>query len=474
MPTVKVPLFTRSYTSIDDTVLTDDAAIQYNGFVDELEGLNIRPGEVLALNTAKRIDGMFVWPDKNFVVCAEEGAMALRTVSGEILNTSFVGPLTFPASNIVTFCTDGPRVFMAGGGKINYVDEFGVVTELADVDAPTKVTHVAFLDGYILAIDGLSGKFHWSDIPTNTDWSALNFATAEGSPDNTISLAVVQRQIYLLGTASVEIWENNGSDPFSRIPGGLIEVGCGAKYSPIRRDNSLLWLTNKRQIVEFTGTGLEYISSRYDRELANLTVVDDCIGALIVKDGQEFCVFQFPAEQRTIVYDPTAKDWSEWGNWDENGMSWIPYDIRASAYDYRSGKTLVGKSNAKVIACLSSDSRVDLIGGSTTRPFKFLRRTGNIDHGTNKIKRVEELTFRVKRGSASSYSSPKLMLRYRNNGSSQWSNLKEIDLGATGNTSHHVKLNRLGMFKSRQYEISVTDNVPLVFSKAESDVTVLR
>jgi len=474
MPTVKVPLFTKSYTSIDDTVLSDDAAIQYNGFLDDLEGLNVRPGEVLALNTAKRIDGMFFWPDKNFILCVEEGAYALRTVSGEILNTSFVGPLTFPASNLVTFCNDGSRVFMAGGGKINYVNEFGVATELADADAPTAVTHVAFLDGYILAIDGLSGKFYWSDIPVNTDWSALNFATAEGSPDNTISMAVVQRQIYLLGTASTEIWENNGSDPFSRIPGGLIEVGCGAKYSPIKRDNSLMWLTNKRQIVEFTGTGLEYISAKYDKVLADLTIVSDCIGALIIKDGQEFCLFHFPAEQRTLVYDPAAKDWSEWGNWDESGMTWLPYDIRASVYDSVSGKTFIGKSNAKVIACLSSDSRVDLNGAATTRTFKLLRRTGHIDHSTNKIKRVEELTFRVKRGANSSYTPPKLMLRYRNNGSSHWSNIREIDLGATGNTEHVVKLCRLGMFKSRQYEISATDNVPLVFSSAESDITVIR
>lgn len=474
MPTIPVPLFTRSHKGVDQSVLTDDAAVQYNGYLDELQGLNIRSGEVLAISTGLRNDGLYFWPDKNYIVCVDDTRVTLRTVSGETLVNAFSSATsTFVAGVPIIFASNGPYTFMAGGGKINYVDQFGVVTELADPNAPSTVTHVAFLDGYILAIDG-SGRFYWSDITTVTDWSALSFASAEGNPDNIQAMHVVQRQIYLLGAASTEIWENDGDTPFSRIPGGLIELGCIAKYSPIKHGNSLLWLSHTRQIVEFTGTDVKFISGRYDKELANFRIVSDCIGGLIYKDGQEFCVFHFPSEQRTLVYNPALEDWSEWGNWHTGGMQWLPYDFRATAYDLNSGKTFVGKERALAIACLSSDSREDITGAATSEPFKFLRRTGHISHGTSRTKRLEELRFTARRGAPEQSSTPKLMFRYRNDGSSQWSNITEISLGAIGDTEHHVALKRLGMYQSRQYEISATDNMQIVLSNAEADITVLR
>lgn len=474
MPTVPIPLFSKSFKNADGSVLVDDSYLQYNGFIDLLNGLNIRPGEVLAINTAKRNDGMFMWPDKNFIVCVDEGEVTLRTVSGETLVTAFTGgSVSFTPGNPASFANNGTYVFIAGGGKIHYIDSLGVLAEIADPDAPQTVTHVGFLDGYILAING-DGKFYWANVNTPLDWAALNFASAEANPDNTQALHLVQRQIYLLGTVTTEIWENDGETPFSRIPGGLIELGCIAKYSPIKRGNSLMWLSHTRQFVEFTGTDVKFISSRYDKEIAGFEVVSDCIGGLVMKDGQEFCVFQFSSEGRTLVYNPALEDWSEWANWDSNSMDWVSYDFRSSVYDLRTGKNFIGKEAAEVIACLSSDSRVDLTGAATTRSFKFLRQTGFIDHGTSRDKRLEELRFRAKRGVGEVSSSPTLMLRYRNNGSNTWSNIQEIDLGEVGNTDHHIKLKRLGMYKSRQFEISATDNVPVVLSNAEADITVLR
>lgn len=475
MPTLPIPLFSKSYKNADGSVLTDDSYVQYNGYIDALNGLNIRPGETLAINTGLKNDGLFFWPDKNYIVCVEDGNVALRNISGSTLTTFSSNAATYVPGTPIIFCNDSSYVYMAGGGKINYVDVSGNVTELADVDAPTGVTHVAFLDGYILALNGQTGKFYWSDINVGSSWSALSFATAEGNPDNGQALQVVQRQIYLLGTTTVEIWENDGTTPFSRIPGGIIEVGCIAKYSPVKRDNTLMWLDHRKRFVEFTGTSLKYISSRYDKEISNFSTVSDCIGGLIYKDGQEFCVFQFPGQGRTLVYNPAIDDWSEWGNWDSSGANWTAYDFRSAAYDINGGKTFVGKEKAQAIACLSSDSRVDLAAGSTTNPFKFLRQTGHIDHGTGQRKILEELRFRAKRGAgSSSVTNPKLMLRYRNNGSNQWSNIREIDLGNIGDATHHVYLKRLGMFKSRQYEISATDNVPIVLSNAEIDITLLR
>ena len=206
----------------------------------------------------------------------------------------------------------------------------------------------------------------------------------------------------------------------------------------------------------------------------NFGTVSDCIGGFVHKDGQEYCLFHFPTENRTLAYNPALQDWSEWAVWDSVMQQWNAYDFRSVVRDLSTGKTFIGKKDAQVIACLSSDSRVDLTGAATTTPFKFLRKTGHINHGTLKKKRVEDLRMVVKRGTGLSSRTPKLMLRYKNDGSSTWSNIREIDLGDVGETEHHISLYRMGMFKSRQYELSVTDNVPIVFGNAEIDLTIIR
>lgn len=473
MPTLPAPLFNKVYKNANGVVLTDEAARQYNGFLERLGGVSIRPGEVLAINPAARNDGLYMWPDKNYIVCVDNGNVHLRTVSGQTLVNAFAhGVATFPTGVPVIFCNDANTVFMAAGGKINYVSTVGLVTELLDTDAPTNVTHVAFIDGYILANNG-DGKLYFSNIPTTTDWSALDFASAEGNPDKIQGIYVVQRQIFLIGTISTELWENDGTTPFSRVPGGLIEMGCAAKYSPIKFGDSLMWLNHDWEFVQFTGTNVKLISSDFDKEIQDFNVVSDCIGSLVKKGGKTYCLFYFPTEQRTLAYNPIEEDWSEWVTWNSSSMSWMPYDCRAAVRDISTGQVFVGKERAQLIACLDADSRVDLTGAATSLPFKFFRQTGFVDYGTGKVKRNEELRIRVTRGKAH-VTDPKLMLRYRNNGSNTWSNIRDISLGSIGETEHHVKFSRMGTYRSRQYEISCTDNVPLTMARAEEDITVLR
>ena len=72
------------------------------------------------------------------------------------------------------------------------------------------------------------------------------------------------------------------------------------------------------------------------------------------------------------------------------------------------------------------------------------------------------------------FDTPRIQIRYRDNGERGWSNWVDVSLGSIGQTGFNVRLKRLGIFSSRQYEIRYSDNTPLVFSKAEADVTVLR
>jgi len=69
---------------------------------------------------------------------------------------------------------------------------------------------------------------------------------------------------------------------------------------------------------------------------------------------------------------------------------------------------------------------------------------------------------------------PKLMIRWRDNNRANWSNEHYISLGNIGETDLILRLKRLGVFRTRQFELVVTDVVAASFGDAEVDITVLR
>lgn len=474
MPTVDIPLFTKTFKGVDKTVLTDESFRQYNAYTDELGGVNVRPGESLGINSGVQVDGLYFWPGK-YLLSVEAQKVKLHQVNSNGTLTLIATSLAsseIPVGASVTFTNDATYTFLAARKKICYVDSSGNLNVLADADAPTQVSHVVRLDGYILANNLGDGKVYWSDVNSPLAWSALSFAEAEGNPDNNVAIALLQRQLYLIGEVSTEIWENDGSTPFSRIPGGYIEQGCVAPYSVVKLDNSLIWLGHNRYFVEFSGRDVRRISTEYDEDIADFSQVSDCVGKRVEVKGRTYCLFNFPAEGRTLCYDVEKKDWSEWGEWDEISMTWLTYDFTDSVYGLSNGKSYVAKARGKQIAYLDKDSRVDLTS-SGTAPVKYWRLTGSVDFATSKRKRIEEVRFRVRRGKGLSSRTPKLMFRYRKD-KKLWSNAKEISLGDVGEEEIHARLFRLGIFRSIEFELSATDAVPIVQAVAEADITVLR
>lgn len=92
------------------------------------------------------------------------------------------------------------------------------------------VVSVAFIAGYVILVvtqgQGLNGRFYWINPGENTI-NALNFATAERSPDPIISVRAVGDQFWLLGTNSTEVWypTGNADAPFLRTQGKVFDRG---------------------------------------------------------------------------------------------------------------------------------------------------------------------------------------------------------------------------------------------------------
>ena len=474
MPTVKLPIFESIMKGVDGIELNDENFSLIDGYRTLNGGTTNRFGSkkkfVASTATGFGFDAMFYWAEKDCVIAVGGGEVyQLTYVSNTPVITSLTAGTPLLGQNTPTSITvDGTNFYAANGGQIVWGPIGGTPAYIADPDAPTAVSHVEFLDGYILAINPSTNRFYWSDVNAGTSWNSLSFASAAGSPDLLCSLKVLNREIYLFGQRSIEIWENDGSTPFARIPGGFIQSGCAAPYAVLQDENSLYWIDENRRLVRFAGKQVERLSTKFDRELQGLSSVSDGVAMKIQIDGYVFFVFTFKKANRTLVFNQTTNDWCEFGKWSYTEAAYDRWIGNCYAYAEKWGLHLIGRRDSLAISEVSRDFATD-----DTDTIRLARVTGHIDHGTSQIKQCNEVRFRAKRGTGLSARTPKLMIRYKTDNMA-WSNIKEFSLGNIGEYSLVLRDLRRNQYRTKQYEFTATDAVDVVFSQAEEDIEVLR
>ena len=473
--TLPLPIVKGTYRNVDNEALSDRNFQLYDGYLNELGYHSKRPclsnfGD-LGLGTNYPVVGMFWWSHQNYALAVANGKVFKVEYSGGVAVITDLAGTALTNGIPAIFATDGTSVFVAAGGPILYTNGTAAMAAITDGDAPTTVTHVDWLDGYLLAING-TNKFFYSVVNDAQDWSALAFFSATGNADNIVAMKVFQREIYLFGSTTTEIWENAGEYPqvFRRVDGGFHEIGCIAPYSVINSEEGTYWLSDERRVTRLAQGGKpERISTPYDREIDEMSAVSDCIGNHLEIDGQPFLVFNFASASRSLVYNLASKTWSEWSYYNTATASYERFLGDHFCYAPTWGKNLAGSRLSSMIYTLSRMSTTDL-GVQVRGP---ALTTGHIDHGTLKQKKCHELRMRVKCGPRDTTTTPVLMVRWRNN-NKDWSSWHEISLGDVGETWIVKRLKRLGIYQTRQWEFVLTEPMQFSFGGVEEDVEILR
>jgi hypothetical protein len=280
----------------------------------------------------------------------------------------------------------------------------------------------------------------------------------------------MNRRIYLFGRQSVEIWENDGVTPFSRVSGGFIEGGAVAPLSIVAANQSVYWLDASRKFATFSGSDVTYLESPFDKEIASLPFVADAEGYTATIHGDNFIIWDFPSAQRTYAVRVTDKamTWSQMGAW--NGDTYVGSSVTGWISIPEMGVSLCYDKGGSNIYMLDYTTRGDPVKGNILRASRI---TGHLDFGTHKRKLAKAMLIRLKRGRGSSTSTPDAVLRWRDNGEGPWTGERHIDLGRQGESEITAKLSRMGVFRTRQFELAVTDSVPVSIVSAEMDLEVL-
>ena len=244
------------------------------------------------------------------------------------LTTSWTATLlgTVSGTGPVSMADNGTQIFIACN-PLSYIynTSTAVFAQITDPDFPGAGS-VGYLDGYFVFNEPDSQKFWVTSLLDGTSVDPLDFASAEGYPDNVIALIVDHREIFLFGTTSVEVWYDAGTPdfPLARIQGAFMEVGCEAAYSVAKLDNSVFWLGSDAR-----GRGIVYRANGYTPARISTNAVEyaiqgygnisDAIAYTYQQDGHPFYVLIFPSAEATWVYDVSTTLWHERAGF-ENGQ----------------------------------------------------------------------------------------------------------------------------------------------------------
>ena len=220
MPAVELPFANGFYTS-DSLPVSSQACVNLYPVVEESaslasETLRGTPGIELVIDAGSGANrGSHSLNGTPYFV---NGTELYRLESGG--TSTLIG--TISGSGRVSMADNGTQLLICvpGGAGYIFVEAGDTLTTISDTDYTTSngaPQAVVFIDGYfVVTTDDL--KFKISSLNDGLTWDALDFGSAESSPDGVIAPVVYRNQLFIGGERTTEAFNNVGGAgfPFTR------------------------------------------------------------------------------------------------------------------------------------------------------------------------------------------------------------------------------------------------------------------
>lgn len=458
---VNIPLDKKLFTNVDEVVLQHSLAAMENAFVNEAGGHTRFPGfaPFRDLGGAARVY-LDEWRG-DMMACTSQGKVYRIDQAGSVENVTGV-PVS-GGRRVVFSKTDAELLMAAGGPIIRFA---GDKTEVLSEDAP-NATHVAYIDGFVVAAEISSGRFYHNTAGDTGAWDPLDVFAASGNPDNINAMVVTPfKELLVCGVDSIEQFERlpSGDPPFFRR--WSVGEGVSAPYTMVFADNAA-WGVNKRfEMVRFSGQTSQPASDDIGRSLEGVDDWTDAWATVIQIVGQKFILLQAPLATSvhgtkgiTFLFDFKSQKWSSLYGWDAS----LGVPDRWPGWSYVSlwGRHFVG-----------GEGRIYELTANTHWhagvPARMLGRTAHMsDMGEV---RFDNLRARLRRGTGTNTSEGTFSLRVNRDtrGFSEW---KRKGLGYRGASDMIVEFGPLGCGHTFQFEWMVTDDCPVELVRLEAQMT---
>ena len=363
---------------------------------------------------------------------------------------------------------------------------FGLIT---DPGVPTNPSRLGFIEGWLLINQGSSRQFQTNGpFPYTIMWPGSFYALKDSSSDNLVTLHENNREAWMIGERTSEVWVNQGGTnfAFARLPGVGPQIGCGAQHSIARAGNNLVWLGRNEQgeniVVMQDGYAWKRVSTHaIDHAIASYPIVSDAIGFAYEEEGHLFYVLIFPTADVTWCLDISILERAG------PGMAWhqrASWDSATAQYHRFRGNCFMNFADVRMVGDYQTGQIHQMSRSLYTDADKVLRRSRRSPHVWNIDKRsrlfFSQLQVEFTPGvglQQGQGSNPQAMLRWSNDGAlSEWSNEHWTGIGAVGVTRNRAIWRLLGSARDRVWELNFSDPVPCdiigatLFAEAEDEM----
>jgi hypothetical protein len=250
-------------------------------------------------------------------------------------------------SRLVSMAASGQQLLLASAGFVYLFDlNTNTLTQVPQANFTGAVAQVGYSDGFFIALVSDSNRFYVSGLLDANDWTTNGASLVSVFPDNLTSMLVDHRELWFWSKTKAVVYYDSGNVfPFDVVPGGYIEQGCVARFSPVKLDNTILWLgsdergsgivwrTNGYTPQRISNHAIEFAVQGYDR-------IDDAIGYSFQMQGHSFYHLYFPSADKSWRYDTATNMWHEVAFWDQTFAVFRAHKSQVHIFNF--GKHLVG------------------------------------------------------------------------------------------------------------------------------------
>jgi hypothetical protein len=460
-----VPFIGPSYT------LTNDKADRQRSINLHLVGLEASRGQILDSTPGYRVfaslgvelRGALEVGSRTFVVAGstlyELYADGTFTARGTLSSSTGLVSMAYGLSQLV---------IVDGGGYVLTLgtNAFQIISAPGFFGANT----VDFIDNYFVFTKDRSGqKFQISAINDATVEDALDFASAESSPDDLVGHVVLHAGLLLMGTLTGELWINTGNNnfPFERSRGSGFSVGLMARNTLRRVDNAAMWLgrdeTGAGIVYRLAGGQPQRISTQAIEQILQASTDLTKASAYTYQDkGLTYYVISAPGVTRTFEFEVASSSWNDLCDLDALGQYKAD---RGVCHCYAFGKHLIGGSDGFVYAL---DNAYYLKG---TDPLVRERISPHDLVPGIFAQFFDRLIVNCTTGGAAQGDDPQLELTWADygNGPAEFGNFTLRSIGRVGQQFARVVFHRLGFSRDRVWKLRFSGNAPFSIISVDVD-----
>lgn len=426
------------------------AAVQrsVNCYLQRLDGANVMmasiPGEVQIASLGAEIRASKLMGSRWFVV---SGATFYEVTSGGVATSR--GTLN-TSTGVVSMDDNKTQVAIVDGQNLYIFDlQTSVFTQVSSPGWRGS-DNVVEIDGYFVFVDPDSDQFYLSAIDDGTNLDALDFSSADSSPDDIVTHLASHRQLWLFGDLSTEIWiDSGGVDfPFVRYQSYTLDVGCVGKHAAINAADTVFWIGKTDRgagiVYQATGNQPQRVSTQPVEEALRGADLSQATMWTYQIEGHEFIGINAPGLETTWVFDAAMQQWHERGEW---SAAWSP--LRSRFVTAFAGQHYAGDSSGALV-------RLD--SGENTLNGRVLVRDRTWPHLISPS--LNPVSYRGVELSMKTGAGGNVTLEISNDGGTTFGPPLMRSLGAIGRWMQRVRWNGLGTAFNRVFRVRQSDPVP--------------